>query len=159
MNQRKSGVSNRRDAREFCLQFLYHFQLPIFQDAKMSLSKETETSVLFERIHEFKQTLDLKISADQEAFVMSIVRGILKNIDPLEEIVTKYLKNWKLSRLSKIEHTLLIMATYELLFSKEVPEKVVINEALELSKKYSSKESSSFINGILDAILKNEEKK
>jgi transcription antitermination protein NusB len=148
-------VSNRREAREFCLQFLYHYQLPIFQETKKN---SLEPSELFNRILEFKQTLDLNLDADQQAYVIAIVRGILKEVDSLEGIVTKYLKNWKLSRLSKIEHTLLILATYELMFTPETPSKVVINEAIELSKKYSTKESGSFINGILDSILKSEVK-
>ena len=81
---------------------------------------------------------------------------MLKN---LLRTLVKYLKNWKLSRLSKIEHTLFIMAIYELKYQQETPPKVVINEAIELGKKYSNKDSGSFINGILDNFLKNELKK
>ena len=88
-----------------------------------------------------------------------MVKGILNHQDEIEEILTKYLKNWKLSRISKIEHTILIMAIYELKFRPEVPGKVVINEAIELGKKYSTKESNNFLNGILDAVFKQELKR
>ncbi len=145
-------MSNKREAREFCLQFLYHFQLPAFQEHK----RELETSEIFKRLQEFKETLHLELSSDSQAYVTSIVKGILKSYSELEEILTKYLKNWKLSRLSKIEHTILIMGIYELKFHPETPAKVVINEAIELGKKYSSKESGSFINGVLDSFYKQE---
>lgn len=144
--------TNKRDAREFCLQFLYHFQLPAFQEQKKSF----DTSELFERIQEFKQTLNLDLHAEAQAYVTTLVRGILTHHVVLEEILVKYLKNWKLSRISKIEHTLFIMAIYELKFHPEVPGKVVINEALELGKKYSTKESAGFLNGILDSVFKQE---
>jgi N utilization substance protein B len=145
-------VSTKTEAREFCLQFLYHFQLPAFQDLKKGL----ETSSLFDRIQEFKETLGRELNSDGQAYVASTVKGILKTHEELETILVKYLKNWKLSRISKIEHTIFMLAIYELKYTPEVPAKVVINEALELGKKYSTKESSSFLNGILDSVMKQE---
>ena len=88
-----------------------------------------------------------------------MVNGILKHHEELEEILVKYLKNWKLSRISKIEHTILIMGIYELKYHLEVPGKVAINEAIELGKKYSTKESAGFLNGILDNVFKQELKR
>jgi N utilization substance protein B len=148
-------VSTKREAREFCLQFLYHFQLPAFLDLK----KEPDTVTIFERMQEFKQTLDLELSSESQAYVASLVKGILQSNKELEEILVKYLQNWKLSRISKIEHTIFIMAIFELKFHPEIPGKVVINEAIELGKKYSTKESASFLNGILDSIYKQELKR
>jgi N utilization substance protein B len=145
-------VNTKRESREFCLQFLYHFQLPAFQELK----KDIETSEVFERIQEFKETLGVELNSESQAYITNIVKGILKTQNELEEILVKYLKNWKLSRISKIEHTILIMGIYELKYQPEVPAKVIINEAIELGKKYSTKESSSFINGILDSIYKQE---
>lgn len=142
----------KREAREFCLQFLYHFQLPAFQEMK----KNFNSTEIFERIQEFKQTLSIEMNPEGQAYVVTMVKGLLQNHEVLEEILVKYLKNWKLSRISKIEHTILIMAIYELKFQPDVPGKVVINEAIELGKKYSTKESSGFINGILDNIFKQE---
>ena len=103
-------VSTKREAREFCLQFLYHFQLPAFIDLK----KEQDTVSIFERMQEFKQTLGVELSTDSQAYVASIVNGILKHQAEIDEMLVKYLKNWKLSRISKIEHTIFIMSIYEL---------------------------------------------
>ena len=146
------STSPKSEAREFCLQFLYHFQLPAFQDLKKSL----ETADLFERIQDFKETLGKNLSTEGQAYVASTVKGILKTHEDLETILVKYLKNWKLSRISKIEHTIFMLAIYELKHTPEVPAKVVINEAIELGKKYSTKESASFLNGILDSVMKQE---
>ncbi len=148
-------MSTKRDAREFCLQFLYHFQLPAFLESK----KEMSSIDIFTRMQEFKQTLAIELSSEGQAYVATIVKGILKEHVELEEMLVKYLKNWKLSRVSKIEHTIFIMAIYELKFHPEVPGKVVINEAIELGKKYSTKESAGFLNGILDSIYKQELKR
>jgi N utilization substance protein B len=148
-------VSTKREAREFCLQFLYHFQLPVFQEQKKAL----EVDEIFDRVHEFRQTLGVELPTESLAYVSSMVKGILKHHEGLEEILVRYLKNWKLSRISKIEHTIFIMAIYELKYQPEIPGKVVINEAIELGKKYSTKESAGFLNGILDNIFKQELKR
>lgn len=145
-------MSTKTEAREFCLQFLYHFQLPVFQELKKNL----ETATIFERIQDFKDTLNKELNSEGQAYVASTVKGILKTHEELETILVKYLKNWKLSRISKIEHTIFMLAIYELKFTPEVPAKVVINEAIELGKKYSTKESASFLNGILDSVMKQE---
>jgi len=151
-------VSSKRESREFLLQFLYHFQLPAFQGDKKAFSNEVDSVEIFARMQEFKQTLDINLETEDQAYVATIVKGIFKHYPHIEDTITKYLKNWKLSRVSKIEHTILVVATYELLYHPEVSGKLVINEAIELGKKYSTKDSSSFINGILDSVFKQEEK-
>lgn len=148
-------MSTKREAREFCLQFLYHFQLPAFLEQK----KELDSVAIFARMQEFKQTLGIELDSEGQAYVTTIVKGILEKHTDVEEILVKYLKNWKLSRVSKIEHTIFIMAIYELKYHTDVPGKVVINEAIELGKKYSTKESAGFLNGILDSIYKQELKR
>jgi transcription antitermination protein NusB len=145
-------VSTKREAREFCLQFLYHFQLPVFEDLK----KEQDTTEIFARLQEFKETLGIELSSENQAYVATLVKGILKTHEELDQLLVKYLKNWKLSRISKIERTIFMVAIYELKYQPQVPGKVVINEALELGKKYSTKDSASFLNGILDSIFKQE---
>ncbi|HXH76380.1 MAG TPA: transcription antitermination factor NusB [Bacteriovoracaceae bacterium] len=145
-------MSTKREAREFCLQFLYHFQLPAFQDMK----KENDTVEIFQRLQEFKETLGIELTAESQVYVTTLVKGIFKTHTELDEILVKYLKNWKLSRISKIERTIFLMGIYELKYHPEIPGKVVINEAIELGKKYSTKESASFLNGILDSVFKQE---
>lgn len=148
-------MSTKREAREFCLQFLYHFQLPAF----LELKKETDSVAIFARMQEFKQTLGIELDSEGQAYVATIVKGLLDKHDEIDDILVKYLKNWKLSRVSKIERTIFIMSIYELKYHVEVPGKVVINEAIELGKKYSTKESGGFLNGILDSIYKQELKR
>jgi N utilization substance protein B len=150
-----TAVSTKREAREFCLQFLYHFQLPAF----LELKKETDSVAIFARMQDFKQTLGIELDSEGQAYVATIVKGLLDKHDEIDEILVKYLKNWKLSRVSKIERTIFIMSIYELKYHPEVPGKVVINEAIELGKKYSTKESGGFLNGILDSIYKQELKR
>ena len=151
-------MSTKRESREFLLQFLYHFQLPAFQNDKKIFSAEVDSVEIFARMQDFKNTLGIDLETDAQADVATIVKGLFKNYENLETILVKYLKNWKLSRISKIEHTILIVAIYELIYQPETPGKVVINEAIELGKKYSTKDSSSFINGILDSVFKQEVK-
>ncbi|MCE3013669.1 MAG: transcription antitermination factor NusB [Proteobacteria bacterium] len=143
-------MNTRRETREFCLQFLYHFQLPIFNESKKILAKDSVE--LFDQLTTFRETLGVTMSSQEQVWVSSIAKGLLGHIDELEALAQKHLKNWKLQRLSRIEHTLLLMAAYELKYTPETPYKVVINEAIELAKKYSTKESGDFLNGVLDAI-------
>jgi len=145
-------LSTRREAREFCLQFLYHFQLPVFDDVKKGLAAETDTVALFERVQTFRETLGVDLPSAEQAWVVSMVRGILQNIESLEALVTQHLKNWKLQRLSRIEHTLLVMAAYELKHQTDTPFKVVINEAIELAKAYGGTDGHRFVNGVLDRL-------
>ena len=145
-------MNTKNQAREFCLQFLYHLQLPVFNDLK----KEVDSKELSKRINEFKETLETELSTNAQDFVDEHIEKIIKDYDSLEVVLVKYLKNWKLSRISRIENTIFILAIYELKNLKDVPAKVIINEAIELGKKYSTKESGGFINGILDSIYKNE---
>lgn len=147
-----TAVSTKTEAREFCLQFLYHFQLPAFKDQKGQI----DSVELFNRVQEFKQTLSLDIRSEAQAYAATLIKGILQHHEELDTILVKYLKNWKLSRISKIEHTIFIMSIFELKYHPEVSGKLVINEAIELGKKYSTKESGGFINGILDSVFKQE---
>lgn len=145
-------MNTKSQAREFCLQFLYHLQLPVFNDLK----KERNSKELNKRVSEFKETLETELSSDAQKFIDEHLEKIIENYDSLEEVLVKYLKNWKLSRISRIEHTIFILAIYELKFLKSISGKIIINEAIELGKKYSTKESGGFINGILDNIYKTE---
>ena len=83
---------------------------------------------------------------------------ILEKKDEIDEIISNNLKDWKLERLSKMDRQILRISAYEILYS-DIPYKVSINEAVELSKKYSEKdESYKFINGVLQGIVENSTK-
>ena len=81
-------------------------------------------------------------------------RGTWKNLTVCDELITGSTKKWGLSRLSFVDKTILRLAVYQLKFCSDIPAKVVINEAIELAKKFSTEKSSAFVNGVLDAILK-----
>ena len=83
--------------------------------------------------------------------------GVCEKNDELEEIISQYSTGWKISRISKVNLSILKLAVYEIKYVDEVPDSVAINEAVELAKKYSSKEDSAFINGVLGAFSRSKD--
>ena len=148
----------KRQAREFCFQYFFHLQLPIFEQLRKGFSENNDKEAIAESINDFKETTNTLLSSDQNQFVLSTVVGTLNHYSEIETLIQKYLKNWKTHRLSKVDFTILLLATYELCFDKSNPLKVIINEAIEISKKFGNIESASFVNATLDAIAKNEVK-
>ena len=149
-------MSNIRSAREFCFQYFFHIQLPVFESLKSGLISSNSTDSLRSSVQEFKESTNTLLADKEDKFVMDQIISTLKNYQEIEDIIAKNLKNWKLSRLSKVDHTNLLLAVNELCFTKYAPNTVVINEAIEISKKFGAAESSSFINGVLDSIAKSD---
>jgi len=89
---------------------------------------------------------------DVREFTLEIVKGTRERLPEIDEIIKKAAEHWSLDRMAVIDRNILRAATYELLYRKDIPPSVAINEALEISKKYSTEESAPFINGILDRI-------
>ena len=87
-------------------------------------------------------------------FSERIVKGAAGHMEEIDSVIRKYAENWVLERMAMVDRNILRAAAYELLYEKNTPHAVVINEALEIAKKFSMKESSAFINGILDKIAK-----
>ena len=87
------------------------------------------------------------------AFALDLVNGVLKTLPELDAIIAAHSKNWRLERIAKIELTILRLSLYEMLHRDDVPDKVAINEGIELAKKFGDHRSSGFVNGILDAIV------
>jgi N utilization substance protein B len=85
-------------------------------------------------------------------FTALLVRGVTKNQAELDQLVERCSINWRLDRMPRVDRNVLRLAAFELSHSQDVPMKVVINEAIELGKRYGSEESGAFINGILDKI-------
>lgn len=92
---------------------------------------------------------------DSAAFVRQILFGVAEKCAELDAIISQFAKNWKLNRIALIDKNILRMASYEMLYMKEIPHVVSINEAVDIAKKYSTADSGKFVNGILDKI-KNE---
>lgn len=87
-------------------------------------------------------------------YIENILEGISKNTAFLDKIIEANSNNWKLSRISKVNMSILKIAVYEIYFDDEIPEKVSANEAVNLAKKYSDEKSPAFINGVLGNIIK-----
>lgn len=130
---------NKSTIRELTFKLLYSLEI-------QKSSEEEDIELFFEDIELESQQVKKQIKED--------VNEVLKNNDKLVEQISNNLKaDWKLDRISKVNIALLKLAIYEMLF-KNVPYKVVINEVVELAKKYGEDTSSSFINGVLATVVK-----
>ncbi|MDD5424417.1 MAG: transcription antitermination factor NusB [Candidatus Omnitrophica bacterium] len=135
-------MRKRTQARECALQILY----------QADLRKETAEKLFLDYWR------DSDAGSEVSDFASSLVLGTLKNIKKIDDTITGYASNWKLSRMAVIDRNVLRLATYELLFCDDIPQKVSINEAVDLAKKFGDMESGKFVNGILDKISKEETK-
>jgi N utilization substance protein B len=129
----------RRKARELALQLLY--QLDVQDEARA----EPHFSEFWGR-H--------PVDAEVREFAEALVRGTKLHQDKIDELIEQYAEHWDLERMAVVDRNLLRLGIFELLWSGEAPPKVVINEAVEVAKKFSTQESGRFINGILDRIHK-----
>ncbi len=124
----------RRELRKIAVQTLYQVALA-GTDWKTALA----------------HTLDGKSS---DPYLEKALEGVLTHCAEIDEQIQKALTNWNLERLSKVDHAILRLAVYELLFDGETPSAVVINEAVELGKLFGSEKNGKFINGVLAAIVR-----
>ncbi|WP_428073373.1 transcription antitermination factor NusB [Candidatus Avelusimicrobium aviculae] len=133
-------MSNRRTARENALQSLYYAD---------SL-KELDIDDVLDYAQDYRKEL-----ADCYPFCEDLVKGTLSHLPQIDKMVSAYAKNWTVARMSAVDRSILRMATYEMVFSPEkTPVPAIIDEAIELAKKYSTENSSKFINGLLDQLKK-----
>lgn len=131
---------NRKKSREKAMEILFG----------MYLSKDSKEDA----IETYKENYEDSLDGVDFDYIDKTIEGVLKNENEIEKSIEKNLKNWKLDRISKVNLTILKIAVYEMKFAEDVPEKVAINEALDLAKKYSDEKSIPFINGVLDNIFK-----
>ena len=128
----------RRKARELALQMLYE------NDVAGTAAGEM-----------FQRSSDLQSAPEStRAFAERLVEGTLSHRDDLDVIISKQADHWRLARMPVVDRNILRLALYELLHEPETPHPVVIDEALEIAKRFSTPRSSQFINGILDGVLK-----
>lgn len=133
---------NRSEIREVVLKFLYSLELQ-----KMEKDEYEEQIKLFLEANEIE---DKKV----EKYIKDAVYGIDKNREEIiNQIKDELSEKWEISRLSKMSLAILKLAVYEMLYAK-VPYKVVINEAVELAKKYGDDSTPAFVNGILASVVK-----
>ena len=132
-------MGNRRKSREMALQALYQSELSgcAATDAFDIFCRNFETN---------KKAVD---------YARELVYGVSGKMAEINAMIESYSANWRLSRMSVVDRNILRLATFEMcVSSKPVPASVVINEALEVARRYSTDDSVSFINGILDAMRK-----
>lgn len=91
---------------------------------------------------------------DSDPFYEQLVVETLEKKDEIDERLIENLKNWRLDRLGNVERTILRMAAYELLYVETIPDKVTINEAVELAKSFADEEAAKLVNGVLGNIIK-----
>lgn len=89
-------------------------------------------------------------------YAMRVIEGIMETRKRLDETIQSIAANWEIVRMPVVDRNILRLAAYEILYCEDIPRKVAINEAIDLAKKYSTKESGSFVNGILDKVKKTE---
>ncbi|HDH31187.1 MAG TPA: transcription antitermination factor NusB [Candidatus Wolfebacteria bacterium] len=139
-------MATRHLARSIVLQSFYEWD---FYNQKEDLNKVIERN-----IEEFGPGIN------EPEFVWKIVKGVIENFDNLNKIIEKAAPEWPLNQISIIDRNVLRIGLYELLYAdkKEVPEKVAINEAIELAKNYGGPNSGKFINGVLGTVYREMEK-
>lgn len=93
------------------------------------------------------------LTEDAKIFSENLIKGITENAAELDKKISEISKNWSLDRISPVDKSILRLAMYEIMYEKDTPRAVVINEAIELAKRYSDEDSSKFINGILGAAV------
>lgn len=132
-------MKNRSELREIAMKVIY--QIYIFQNSK----SEYDVNELI------KEQLEVK-----NEFVEELVENVIKLQKEISELANKYLVDWNIDRLSKVDKAILSIGIYELVYT-ETPSVVAINEAVELSKKYSDEKVTKMLNATLDKIYHNEE--
>lgn len=146
--------SNRSKSRELVLQIIFGLNFTI--DKGMNHQDYKEIIDAFEE--QFKENdCDIDMKFLNKDYALSVIKGVYKHKTEIDEMIQKHLKRWKLDRLSKVDLSILRLATYEMCFDNLSP-KIAINEALNLTKRYSLDKSKSYINGVLDSISRDKEK-
>jgi len=85
-------------------------------------------------------------------YALELIRGTLRHLERIDTLIIACASNWRLERIALTDRNLLRIAVYEMLFSEDAPDQVVINEAVEIAKRYGTEDSPPFINGVLDAV-------
>lgn len=131
-------MTRRSRGREVALQVLYQVE------QNPGLSSDEIRRFIQRRLLEDRKLCE---------FTEALVAGVHEHQSRIDTMISEVAENWRLDRMAAIDRNILRLGAYEMLFRPEVPAKVAINEALELAKRYSTAQSSRFVNGILDRVL------
>jgi transcription antitermination protein NusB len=130
-------VSLRTKSREFAMQMLFQWDMSQQDPARL----------------EAKFWKSAKAADKTREFANQLFEGAANEVSALDEIIGKHCENWRFERLAAIDRAILRLAIHEM-SSADTPPKVVLNEAVQLAKKFSSEESGGFVNGVLDSVHK-----
>ena len=133
-------MKNRSELREIIMKIMY--QVNMFEESNLD--------------YNLNDLIKEQLEVENE-FINETIDGIIKNKDKIDSLANKYLKDWTMDRLNKVDQAIISLGIYELMYT-ETPSIVAINEAIELSKKYSDDAVTKMINGILDKIFHEETK-
>lgn len=131
-------MPSRRKSREFAMQMLYQWELGGNTPEQVGAS--------------FFQ--ECKADPEVETFARELFRGAVDDVKRLDQLIREHATNWRLERIAAVDRGILRLAVYELVHDPETPPHAVINEALEIARRFSDVNSVQFVNGILDSILK-----
>jgi N utilization substance protein B len=131
-------MASRRKSREVALQMLFQWEQ----------GKHTPRHVIDSFLR------PLQAEPEVEKFACDLFEGTVGEVETLDQRLGKHAENWRLERMAAVDRNLLRLAVYELIHYPETPPAVVINEALEIARRFSDKASVDFVNGVLDAIRK-----
>ncbi len=125
----------RRASRETVMKLLY----------QLEIHKQDKDEIIASTISKLEEKLD-------SGYIESMLDGINEYISSIDGYINSYLRGWTIERISKVDLSILRLAIFEMIWKKDIPNSVSINEAVELAKKYSTMESSSYINGVLSKV-------
>ena len=158
------GVITRRQARECALQLLFELDLNPGLDVEEAILRFWRQQYLVSR-HWEKSEDDLLamgkpnkpleeqvVSSKMRVFTETRVRGVLEHLQEIDTALETYTSNWEVYRLGTVERNVLRLAYYELAYCPDVPPPVVLNEAIDLAKYFSNTEAGRFVNGVLDKL-------
>lgn len=159
-----NGPIKKTIAREFCFKFLY--QLSLKENAKLKeelIDGGTEDGLIDNQLESFSSSFqepdnehpDNTLTDKTKFLARMLIVGTLQNWETINSQVSECLKSgWSMEKLDKVDQCILMTSAYELSYSEDTPVQIVINESIEMAKKFSSKESASFINAVLDNYAK-----
>ena len=110
---------------------------------------------MFERLRNYFELLEDAAAKDRE-YIQAKYEAVAARVPEIDSLLNEIAKGWKTSRMSKVDLTVLRLAVYEMKWDEDIPEGVAINEAVELAKRFGGENSSSFVNGILGKLAKQE---
>lgn len=154
------GTVRRRNSREWAVQMLFALDMAPPEgtmDEFFSAFWEMERGAIKELNTDSEAALrsfDGEAAKPHRAFAESLVEGVRAHLDEIDAKIESYLENWTLQRIGRVDRNVLRCALYELLYDTETPPAIIINEAIDIAKYFSTRESGRFVNGILDRAAK-----